>query len=222
MPILSEESFYKHSEILQPCLESWYRTLPQPTWQQRTTSNSCLCLNPCNQHSVIKVHNNCSYLNVHHGMVVVGKDLDLLVWRNKHWKKYLTIHKLWNTKSNHKWQKSKPWWKIDHITYVTSGSSDPEPLTPAHLLYGRRYTMSYQDIIDTHTANLAFSVFTGLMKRARDQMNLIDRFWKKWKHEYLTALRVNHQTTTNNYQTIVIGDVVQIHDKNHVVSGNWQ
>ena len=32
------------------------------------------------------------------------------------------------------------------LTYVTSEAADPEPLTPAHLLYGRRITtLPYND-----------------------------------------------------------------------------
>ena len=41
---------------------------------------------------------------------------------------------------------------------------------------------------------------------------IIQSFWYKWKHEYLTALREYHRNTGNNKQLITIGDVVQIYE----------
>jgi hypothetical protein len=101
------------------------------------------------------------------------------------------------------------------LTYVSSESSDAEPLTPAHLLYGRRLTtLSYQDVTDTQITNSSGSDITCITRRARVKKLLIDRFREKWGHEYLTTLREHHNTTGNNIQTISAGDVVQIHDEN--------
>jgi hypothetical protein len=100
------------------------------------------------------------------------------------------------------------------LTYISSDSSDAEPLTPAHLLYVRRLTtFPYQDVTDTHITNSSLSDITFITRRAGVQKLLIDRFREKWRHEYLTALREHHQTTGTNIQTILAGDVVQIHDE---------
>ena len=96
------------------------------------------------------------------------------------------------------------------LTYVTSDAADPDPLTPAHLLYGRRITAlpHRDDEPEPHTTTQS-----DVTKRARFQTQLINHFRERWRHEYLTSLRQYHQTTGNNKQTIKVGDVVQIYDE---------
>ena len=95
------------------------------------------------------------------------------------------------------------------LTYVTSDALDPEPLTPSHLLYGRRIT-TLSDDIDVH--NVVSNHIT-VNKRVRVQRELINRFCARWKNEYLTSLRERHIKSGNNEQTIRVGDVVQVHDE---------
>ena len=63
------------------------------------------------------------------------------------------------------------------LNYVTSAASDAEPLTPTHLLYGRRITtlpesdITIGSVADDTTGNQA-----NLWKRARVQKPLIDNF----------------------------------------------
>ncbi|XP_053388629.1 uncharacterized protein LOC128551740 [Mercenaria mercenaria] len=102
------------------------------------------------------------------------------------------------------------------LTYVTSDSSDPEPLTPSHLMFGRRFTslpFSHNDTdnLDPTSGNL--SNHQSIIKQARIQQTLVEHFYQRWRREYLTGLRENHQATGNNSQTISVGDVVQIHDE---------
>lgn len=98
------------------------------------------------------------------------------------------------------------------LTYVTSCSTDPEPLTPAHLLYGRRLVvLPYREVPDDSVTNPNLGDHSGITKRARVQKKLTDHFRERWNHEYLTGLREHHQTTGNNKQTITVGDVVQFH-----------
>ena len=101
------------------------------------------------------------------------------------------------------------------LTYMPTNPTDPEPLTPAHLLHGRRVTtLPYQasspdaDVV----ANAIKSDYTTLIKQAHQQ-KMIDHFRDRWKLEYLTALREYHSTTGQNTQTIKQGDVVQIYDE---------
>ena len=96
------------------------------------------------------------------------------------------------------------------LTYVTSDAADPDPLTPAHLLYGRRITtLPHRD----DEPEPQMTTQSDVTKRARFQTQLINHFRERWRHEYLTSLRQYHQTTGNNKQTIKVGDVVQIYDE---------
>ena len=98
------------------------------------------------------------------------------------------------------------------LTYVSSGEVDLEPLTPSHLLYGRRVTQL------PYSEDLELPVQSGLTKetlsrRARHLRTLINNFRERWRLDYLTALREHHRSFGNNQQTIKAGDVVQIHDE---------
>ena len=99
------------------------------------------------------------------------------------------------------------------LTYVSSSLDDPEPLTPAHLLYGRRITsLPYCDDHSRTGTSVMNSGRTEITKRAKAQAHMIDQFWNRWKSEYLTAQREHHRTTGSNSQTIRVGDFVQVHD----------
>ncbi|XP_053406534.1 uncharacterized protein LOC123530253 [Mercenaria mercenaria] len=100
------------------------------------------------------------------------------------------------------------------ITYTSSNIEDMEPLTPAHLLYGRRMTsLPYYDI-ETETGMASVQIDQSILtRRAKIQANIINHFWKRWKTEYLTSLREYHKTTGSNERSIRAGDVVQVHDE---------
>jgi len=102
------------------------------------------------------------------------------------------------------------------LTYVSSEIDDPEPLTPAHLLYGRRiitlpHVQVEEDEIDD--PDYRDPSQKELTKRAKVQAQLLDHFWNRWKHDYLTSLRESHRTTGFNTQEIRIGDVVTVHNE---------
>ncbi|XP_053391449.1 uncharacterized protein LOC128554225 [Mercenaria mercenaria] len=100
------------------------------------------------------------------------------------------------------------------ITYTSSNIEDMEPLTPAHLLYGRRMTsLPYYDI-ETETGMASIQSDQSILtRRAKIQANIINHFWKRWRTEYLTSLREYHKTTGSNERSIRAGDVVQVHDE---------
>ncbi|XP_060586634.1 uncharacterized protein LOC132742285 [Ruditapes philippinarum] len=86
-----------------------------------------------------------------------------------------------------------------------------EPLTPSHLLYGRRITSPiYPDDRD-HTTKELTQESAG--KLFRFKTVTLDHFWSRWKHEYLTSLREFHRKSGNHGDNINVGDVVQIHDE---------
>ncbi|XP_071161139.1 uncharacterized protein [Mytilus edulis] len=97
------------------------------------------------------------------------------------------------------------------LTYVSPDIEDEEPLTPSHLLYGRRITLTPypQPNIEYIAVN---SGKQELHKHLNKQSSLMEHFWNRWKSEYITTLREFHRQTGNNLQTIQVGDVVQVQD----------
>ena len=99
------------------------------------------------------------------------------------------------------------------LSYVTCDNFE-QPLTPAHLLTGRRLlslpdTVSYQDAEDD------FEVTPDqLTKRLKYLNRIIDNFWKRWRTEYLSELRDSHRygAETSDVVSVNVGDVVLVHD----------
>ena len=52
-------------------------------------------------------------------------------------------------------------------------------------------------------------------RRVKLQALILQRFWNRWRHEYLTSLREFHKTTGTNKQSIKKGEVVLVHDDTH-------
>lgn len=100
------------------------------------------------------------------------------------------------------------------LTYVSSNIDDLEPLTPSHLLYGRKMTSlpSYEHYTDNDITSVQSDQMT-LTSRAKTQTQIINQFKKRWKSEYLIGLRESHKTTGSNEDRIRVGDFVQIHDE---------
>ena len=99
------------------------------------------------------------------------------------------------------------------LTYVSSDISDPEPLTPAHLIYGRRI-VSVPHAVEDHDedADPSYLSDQDIRKVTSRHSKLIQQFWIRWRKEYLTALREFHKATGNNRRVIKKGDVVVVHD----------
>ena len=99
------------------------------------------------------------------------------------------------------------------LIYVSSDISDPEPLTPAHLIYGRRIVSVPHPVEDPdENADPFYLSDQDMRKVISRHSKLIQQFWVRWRKEYLTALHEFHKTTGNNRQVIKKGDVVVVHD----------
>ena len=90
------------------------------------------------------------------------------------------------------------------LTYISSDITDPVPLTPSHLLYGRRIRpipCPLDNPADLDDADFAVSE-TMIRQSVDRQQKLIQQFWLRWKGEYLTSLRELHKTTGHNKTVI--------------------
>ena len=99
------------------------------------------------------------------------------------------------------------------LTFVSSEYGDPEPLTPAHLLHGRRITcLPHQAVELNELTDPSYGEAAQVRKRAKLEAAVLNDFQKRWRHEYLTSLRDYHKASGNNQQSVKKGDVVVVHD----------
>ena len=108
------------------------------------------------------------------------------------------------------------------LSYVSS--EDPEePLTPSHLLCGRRL-MSLPDSNTSDSPDYDIDVQPqDLSRRMQHLSNILNHFWKRWRNEYLIELRNahRHQSQIDASTAISIGDVVIVHEENQP-RGKWR
>ena len=89
-----------------------------------------------------------------------------------------------------------------------------EPLTPSHLLAGRRIWS-----LPDHLCQVSDEDFdTGpelLTKRARHLNRTLDQFWSRWRKEYLLKLREAHRQHDGrtDQSNIAVDDVMIVHSK---------
>ena len=105
------------------------------------------------------------------------------------------------------------------LTYLSADDFN-EPLTPAHLLTGRRL----HGLPDTHVSSeldldfVMSSTHSAVTSRMKHIQLILQHLWKRWKTEYLIDLREAHRFSTNKdkgYGRIALGDIVLVHDDNH-------
>ena len=105
------------------------------------------------------------------------------------------------------------------LTYVY-GDDIEEPLTPSHLMIGRRL-LSRNSNTAPGGGSCASSV-TEIARRAKYLKSLLDHFWNRWKKEYLTELHQFHRYAVSNKNrgacpqkesSVKEGDVVVVKDE---------
>ena len=106
------------------------------------------------------------------------------------------------------------------LTYVSSDDLE-EPLTPSHLLVGRRL-MSFPDHLCREPED--FEITSDVLtRRARHLNRTLGHFWERWRREYLTELRESHRYHRGSAEEdqVSVGDVVVIYDKDQP-RGFWR
>ena len=81
------------------------------------------------------------------------------------------------------------------LTYVY-GDDIEEPLTPSHLMIGRRLLSRNPNTVPA--GGSYSSSVTEVARRAKYLKSLLDHFWNRRQKEYLTELRQFHQYAVNN------------------------
>lgn len=107
------------------------------------------------------------------------------------------------------------------ISYVSMDDLE-EPLTPSHLLTGFR-VLSLPDPPITEDPDYNESP-NALTRRMRHFLITLEKFWKRWKAEYLLELREFHrvqQPGQNNGSTVKEGEIVTVFDETHP-RGLWR
>ncbi|XP_011405271.1 PREDICTED: uncharacterized protein LOC100637172, partial [Amphimedon queenslandica] len=100
------------------------------------------------------------------------------------------------------------------LTYLTASDTE-EPLTPSHLLTGRRI-MSLPDHLSYHSdESYELNPDPILLNKHMKFLNTtVNRFWSRWKKEYLLELREIHKNTRARKITpISEGDIVIVHSE---------
>ena len=99
------------------------------------------------------------------------------------------------------------------LTYVSSMDLE-EPLTPSHLIIGRRLLNLPDGLCyDQEQSYEVKDTAMVLTKRMKFLDDTLERFWKRWKQEYLLELCASHQLNKQGtMKQISVGDVIVVHD----------
>ena len=102
------------------------------------------------------------------------------------------------------------------LSYVSTEDLE-EPLTPSHLLTGRRL-LSLPDCALRPKTDLDDDLDispTHLTNRMKYLNKTLDHFWRRWRLEYLLELRDCHRygqgTGSTDKATVLVGDIVLVH-----------
>lgn len=100
------------------------------------------------------------------------------------------------------------------ISYISTEDVE-EPLTPSHLLIGRRIIGLPNVLLSDSDLN-DWQPSPQCVTRRMDHLNTtLDHFWRRWTHEYLLELRESHhhERAKRRVDNVSVGDVVLAHDE---------
>ena len=106
------------------------------------------------------------------------------------------------------------------LTYMSSDDLE-EPLTPSHLMTGRRLLSIPDEIVVAEEETSEVSLLT---RRRRYLLLLLSHFWRRWKREYVVELREHHRAKkgTSNGRSIKLGDIVTVMEEGKSNRGTWK
>ncbi|KAL1282334.1 hypothetical protein QQF64_001137 [Cirrhinus molitorella] len=97
------------------------------------------------------------------------------------------------------------------LTFVYNDLQEPQPLTPAHFLVGKRLTTLPPKPLCA-TGQITNANREELTRRWKYRHRLINEFWNRWRKEYLLDLRSAHTRDTPNPTPLREGVLVLIGD----------
>ena len=99
------------------------------------------------------------------------------------------------------------------LTYITDDRNDAIPLTPSHLILGRRITSMPTACASDECDDPSYNPNrTSLSRRQLHIQRLTENSWIRWRNEYLTSLRERYTRSSNEMQCASKGQIVLIHD----------
>ena len=99
------------------------------------------------------------------------------------------------------------------LTYICDDNRDQSPLTPSHLIFGRRIIcFPYINTEELDDPSFCVSSHENLSNRQLYCQSILNDFWKRWRREYLTSLRERMTLCKNSNNLIKPGQIVLIHD----------
>ncbi|XP_020614969.1 uncharacterized protein LOC110053118 [Orbicella faveolata] len=108
------------------------------------------------------------------------------------------------------------------LTYVFS-EDRVEPLTPSHLLTGRRLLSIPDESIVAEEESSDVEILT---RRQRYVTSLSSHFWSRWKREYVVELREHHRAlekgAASNSPSVETGDIVTAMEEGMSNRGMWK
>lgn len=99
------------------------------------------------------------------------------------------------------------------LSPLSSDPSDFEPLTPAHLLIGRKYTTVPDPDVSLIPMN-RLSLYQRLQL-------IVQSFWRRWSNEYISELQARTKWKTNQNNLLQLGALVLIRE-DKVPSSSWK
>ena len=106
------------------------------------------------------------------------------------------------------------------LTYVSSKDIE-EPLTPSHLMTGRRLLSIPDEIAVEKEKTSEVSLLT---RRQRYLLLLLSHFWNCWKRECVVELREHHRIKKGTFtgHSIQLGDIATVMEEGRSNRGTWK
>ena len=106
------------------------------------------------------------------------------------------------------------------LSYIDDSRDILEPLTPSHLLYGRRIN-TFPHVITSDPSDPSYEDHNTLNERLNHLKKIIEHFKRVWKRDYLIALRERNYGSqkASNLTSLKINDVVLVQSDS--CRGDW-
>ena len=99
------------------------------------------------------------------------------------------------------------------LTFVHNEVDEPQPLTPAHFLVGKRLTSLPPKPFPADTQHPTVNK-AEITRRWKYRQRLVTSFWNAWRKDYLLDLKSAHRCATPTPTPLKVGDVVLIGEDN--------